>query len=410
MKKNLLYAKKVSFFFSPQLKVLFNCLTTNGDNLRIVGGSVRDFISNNKIADIDLACKFPPEKTLSILESNNVKVVLSGIKYGTLTAIINGQSFQITTLRKDVENFGRSAKVEFVNDFYEDAKRRDFTINAMSIDFAGNLYDYFGGVTDLEGGIVRFIGDSQSRIKEDYLRILRFFRFSCKYAKSLDDEGLNACVKYKNNLENLSIERIKDEFFKILSCKNRNNLMMILKVLRKNEILSFVKGFSWENLDYLQNLFEIEKILNQNFSPLIILIILSPKIDLRLSNAEEKYLQQLIKIQNEANFKCSKKDLLKLMLKFDKSLIKDAFIVKLALNSDFKNFVDDFLKISKILEISKIPDFPINGQDLIYLNAPPKEIGKLLNIAQEYWLENNFTPNNQQIRDFLQKKLKNNDY
>jgi poly(A) polymerase len=304
----------------------------------------------------------------------------------------------------------RPDEIHFAKTLQEDLSRRDFTINAMSIDFSGNLYDYFGGISDLENKIVRFIGDSQSRIKEDYLRILRFFRFSCKHAKTIDNEGLEASIKYKDYLKDLSIERIKDEFFKILLCKNRDNLMIILQIFKENQILDFIKNFSWKNLDYLPNLFEMEKKLKQNFSPLIILAILSPNISLNLSNAEKKYLQILLKIQNDINFKSSKKDLLKLMLKFDKNLIIDAFIVKLTLSGDFKNFVDDFFKISTILETSKIPDFPINGQDLISLQAPSKEIGKLLNLAKEYWLEKDFMLNKQQIISFLQEKLKNNDY
>lgn len=399
--------KKISFPFSPQLKILANALLKDGDELRIVGGCVRDFLANQQIYDIDLACKYSPEKTISLLQLQNIKTVASGIKYGTITAIIDNQSFQITTLRKDVEHFGRSVEVEFIDDFYEDAARRDFTINAMSIDFSGNLYDYFGGFDDLQKGIVRFIGFAETRVKEDYLRILRFFRFSCRYSSNIDNQGLQAIIKYKDNLSDLSIERIKDEFFKILICKNRDNLMRILQIMQNNQILDFV-GFNWSNLNYLKNLFILEKTLKKGFDALIILAILSPNVDFKFSNAEKKYLQLVSEALFVVDFQASQKDLLKLLLNFDTKTIIDIFTIQLVLSSNFENLIDDFIRISKIVQTSKVPDFPINGHDLIALNIKPEQIGKFLEIAKNYWWEHNFSPSKQQISSFLQK-INNND-
>ena len=181
---------------SPNLKVLSSKILKDGDELRLIGGLVRDYLADKKNTtakklDYDLACKFLPEETLKILKQHKIKALPTGIKHGTITALIGNEEYQITTLRKDVENFGRHAKVEFVDDFFEDAKRRDFTINAMSIDFNGQLYDYFDGLKDLKAGNVCFIGDAETRIGEDYLRILRFFRFNAKYGKNIDRFGKN---------------------------------------------------------------------------------------------------------------------------------------------------------------------------------------------------------------------------
>ena len=187
-----------------------------GENIRLVGGSVRDLILAKKVHDFDFACKFLPKKIEKILNENNIKSVPTGLKYGTITAVINHQNFQITTLRKDENQKGRYCEVNFVEDFYEDAKRRDFTINALYLDSLGEIHDYFNGIADLKNHNVRFILDPKTRIQEDYLRILRFFRFSCDYAQNLDKEGLEACLQFKNSLEILSKERVREEFLKII--------------------------------------------------------------------------------------------------------------------------------------------------------------------------------------------------
>ncbi len=394
------------FSFSSQLKTLFNHLLQDGTELRVVGGAIRDALVNKKISDTDLSCKYSPEETVTILEKNNIKTIATGIKYGTITAIVDGEQFQITTLRKDIKNFGRDCEVEFVDDFYQDAIRRDFTINAMSIDFAGNLYDYFGGRQDLENKIVKFIGDANTRIKEDYLRILRFFRFSCFYGKNIDEVGLMACIANKEQITNLSSERIRDEFFKILSCQNRDSLWLILSKMDEVGILPLILQ-NEVSLNRLKNLFELEAILDSKFEPLILLASLCNESKINLSKIEKKYLQIITNLDFVVDFKLAEKaekaekDLFALLLEFDRQIIIDALVIKLVSSNNLQILIDDFLRIRKIIATAKIPDFPINGHDLIAIGIVPENIGKVLKIAQKYWLEANFLATKPQIINFI---------
>ena len=171
---------KIDFPYTDELLLLNDIFNANHeDNLRIVGGAVRNYMIGEEISDFDLSCRLSPEKILDILQKNQIKAIPTGIKFGTITAVIKNKCFEITTTRKDVKTDGRHAVVEYTTNFEVDAQRRDFTFNALYLDFDGNLYDYFNGLNDLKNGIVRFIGNAEDRIKEDYLRILRLFRFYC---------------------------------------------------------------------------------------------------------------------------------------------------------------------------------------------------------------------------------------
>ncbi len=184
--------------------------------IRYVGGSIRKIINNEKVDDIDLATNIIPEKVCEILKKNKVSFYESGINHGTITAKIDQHKFEITTLRKDVLTDGRHAKVEFSNDWYEDASRRDFTFNAIYADLHGNLYDPFDGKKDLNLGIVKFIGDPEERIKEDYLRILRYVRFFLNYSKKDHDENLKKIIKRNiNGISKISSDRLIDELKKL---------------------------------------------------------------------------------------------------------------------------------------------------------------------------------------------------
>ncbi|WP_410520983.1 poly(A) polymerase [Candidatus Tisiphia endosymbiont of Beris chalybata] len=205
---------------------ILSILQQGGGRARVVGGAVRDAILNRKNYDIDIATNLLPQQTIEILGKANIKVLPTGEKYGTVTAFFNKEKFEITTLRKDVQTDGRHASVIFTDDFFQDAARRDFTINALSYcPFEHKIYDYFNGLQDLQESRVIFIGQAHKRIQEDYLRILRFFRFSCYYAKQLDRDGLNACVELKTNLHTLSKERIKWEMDKLVMSANSPHIL-----------------------------------------------------------------------------------------------------------------------------------------------------------------------------------------
>jgi poly(A) polymerase len=185
---------------------------------RIVGGAVRDTLLGLAVSDIDLATTLPPETVIDRLEAARIKAVPTGLDHGTITAVAEGKSYEITTLRRDIATDGRRATVAFSTDWKEDAARRDFTINALYADpQTGRIFDYFGGLADLDGGIIRFIGNADERIAEDFLRILRYFRFLAKYGRGHIDAGaIRACAKGAHGLTALSRERIAQELTRLL--------------------------------------------------------------------------------------------------------------------------------------------------------------------------------------------------
>lgn len=190
-------------------------------DVRFVGGAVRDTLVGRDIKDIDAATRWLPEQTTDKLKAAGIKVIPTGLDHGTITAVRGGEVIEITTLRRDLETDGRRATVAFTDDWLEDAKRRDFTMNAIYMAADGTLYDPFGGEADAKAGHVRFIGDPVERIREDALRIMRFFRFHAHYgAGELDHDGMAAAAANVAMLERLSVERIREELCKLLAAPN----------------------------------------------------------------------------------------------------------------------------------------------------------------------------------------------
>ncbi len=203
----------------PGLRRIVAALCADGGAVKVVGGAVRDTLLGLPVTDIDLATPLVPEEVTRRLEAADVKVIPTGIAHGTVTAIASGDHHEITTLRRDVETDGRRATVAFASEWRDDAARRDFTINALYADpDTGAIDDYFGGVDDLRSGCVRFIGDAATRIAEDHLRILRFYRFAARFGDGdLDAASHAAVVAARQSLKSLSRERIADELTKILA-------------------------------------------------------------------------------------------------------------------------------------------------------------------------------------------------
>lgn len=203
---------------------------------RFVGGAVRDTLLGLPVTDLDIATTQPPQRVVELLESAGIKAVPTGIAHGTITAVASGTVIEVTTLRRDVTTDGRHATVAFTDDWQADAARRDFTINALYADpVSGAIFDYFGGLADLDARHIRFIGDPLQRIAEDHLRILRFFRFLARFGDAPDPAGLEACVARANDLMALSRERIRDELLKLLVAKDAVRVLALMveqRVLR----------------------------------------------------------------------------------------------------------------------------------------------------------------------------------
>ena len=266
---------------------------------RYVGGAVRDDLLHLPVRDIDLATRIPPDEVIRRLEAAKIKAVPTGIEHGTITAVSDAQPFEITTLRRDVSTDGRRATVAFTDDWQEDAARRDFTINAISADpESGELFDYFGGLVDLELRHIRFIGDPLQRIAEDHLRILRFFRFHARLGGGEPDTAaLEACTARANDLMALSRERIADELLKLLSVSDPSPTVAIM--LHRGILRPILPEVSADRLCGLKSLVAAEREAGVSPDPLRRLAALLPQdspiadeiaVRLRLSNKARKRL------------------------------------------------------------------------------------------------------------------------
>ncbi len=220
---------------TPATSALLDALQAEGAEVRFVGGCVRDAVKGLAIKDIDLATPDRPEAVMALLKAAGLKAIPTGIEHGTVTAVSAGESYEITTLREDLETDGRRAVVSYTDDWERDAARRDLTINALSCRPDGTLFDPFGGLTDLRCGRVRFVGHARERICEDYLRLLRFFRFHAFYGQGdLDLEGLTAAAELAPGLTGLSGERVREEFLRLLTAENP---LLVLSAMADSGVL-----------------------------------------------------------------------------------------------------------------------------------------------------------------------------
>jgi len=240
---------------------LLRLLDSNGEQARIVGGAVRNALLRLPVHEIDIATTAIPDEVVRRVGSSGWKTVRTGIQHGTVTVLISGQAFEVTTLRRDVETYGRKAKVVFGRDWVADANRRDFTINALSLSADGQLHDYVNGLSDLAARRVRFIGDPAQRIAEDYLRILRFFRFHAWYGEGAPDgDGLHACIRGRAGVESLSRERVRAELLKLLLAPHATPA---LALMAETDLLGSILGgvvllASFENITKIEAALGVE--------------------------------------------------------------------------------------------------------------------------------------------------------
>ena len=225
--------KDKSWLAQPQVQKIYTVLNGNTDDPHalFVGGCVRNAVLGAPMSDVDLCTKYTPDVATDMLESADIKVIPTGIEHGTVTAVVDGRPFEITTLRKDIETDGRHAQVVFSDKWEEDAARRDFTMNTLLCDIEGNVYDPLGGgYEDAQVGRLVFVGNARERIQEDYLRILRFFRFHAYYGQGdMDQQTLDACVLEKEGVSKLSIERVTSEMLKLLAAENPQKELMAMQ-------------------------------------------------------------------------------------------------------------------------------------------------------------------------------------
>ena len=360
------------------------------NSTKLVGGVVRDAIRGENIKDIDLATKISPKKTARILRDNSFKVIDYAQGHGTISVLSkNGKSlYQITTLRKDIDTDGRHAKVIFTREFYSDVIRRDFTINSIYADFDGKLYDPLGGIKDLNQSKIKFIGDPDDRIKEDRLRILRYFRFLsyyCDKREQVEINSLKSCIKNFNAINHLSRERVRGEFVKLIE---GNNPSFPLKIMKKNNLLDII--IPKLNDVRIQDIYYLKKIPGKCLIKLAYLA-LSANIDMivvsKYLSLSNKTKNHLIKISANLNLPVNILEIKKNIYKMGAELAKDNYILLSSIAS--KRPSKDILKF---IDKWQVPKFPINGNDIVKTGIKDgAQIGKISKLIEEWWIEGGFS-------------------
>lgn len=387
------------FLQRPAVEALFNAL--GFEKNYIVGGAVRDAIIGRVVNDIDFATTLLPDKIITHLKEAKIKFVPTGIEHGTISAIIDKNPYEITSFRKDIETFGRHANVEFTSDIKSDAKRRDFTINALYCNKAGEVFDPTGkGIDDLKSKKIAFVGNPVDRIEEDYLRILRLFRFFAQLDDfSIDENAINACKNLGENIAKLSRERINVEIMKILGA---NNAPKALNLMDENQILFHTIGEKY-NLDKIKTLWENQNQIGLSPNPIRSLIAILPYekdyilrfcADLRLSNKEKTILLDMVKMADFLDGDFNTKMLKIAAFKFGKSLVLD-FIL-----SNMANCYEIYQELSSF----EVPNFPIDGQKLMKYNVKSgPNMGKILKSLEQIWFENDFIIDDNKIMQEIEK-------
>ena len=384
-----------------------NSFSTESE-IRYVGGCIRKIINKEKVDDIDLATNLEPIQVCEALKKNNINYYESGIEHGTITAIIDNQKFEITTLRKDIVTDGRHAKVEFSKNWKDDASRRDFTINSIYSDKDGNLFDPYDGKKDLEKGFVNFIGNADKRIKEDYLRILRYLRFFLNYSKQSHNLETIRTLKINiGRISKLSKERLFDELKKIVKLqtleklsKDKLSLDLILMIFPE---LKNINIFSKLNSSY-RNLLE-----EKDFIFLLSLMIIdnSDNVDYFLYkfNVSKKNQKRIKIIDNFYKEKISSKtfaenNLNKVFYYHGKQALLDILDYKIVKLKRMDNSLNELRK-TYINNIA--PKLPINANLLMkkYRISEGKQLGEKLKIIEKEWVENNFKISDQQVENII---------
>ena len=385
------------FYNSKNIKLLFKNLEKGESKEKevamFVGGCVRNYLQSKKITDIDMATILTPDEIKKKLQNSNFKVIDTGLEHGSVTIVLDHNKFELTTLRKDVKTDGRHAEIKTIDDWKEDSKRRDFTINAIYLSKKGKIFDPQQGVSDLKNNIVKFIGDPQTRIEEDFLRIIRFLRFTIQYKSSIENSTVQAIKLNLTGVKALSKERVLSELLKILKIEN---FFKLIDTKELTEIFLLI----FPELKYLYRFKNFSLIRNyiQNSEILLLSILL---IDLKDNH---EYFCHKYKVSNKT------RDNLKLLGSMFKELQTDKEFFKKNLKNNAYNMGLKNLKILftlnllnkkkisnkeigtyKIIEKISIPKFPFDGKFLLKKGVQEgKKIGVILSEAEKIWVNNNF--------------------
>ena len=393
-----------------EVEKIFKAISSFSPNseIRYVGGCVRKIINKEKVDDIDLAVNLNPANVCEALKKENIKYYESGIQHGTITALINNIKFEITSLRKDIETDGRHAKIEFSNNWKEDASRRDFTINSIYADIEGNLFDPFEGKKDLKIGKINFIGNAEIRIKEDYLRVLRYIRFFLNYSKNKHNpETIRTIKKNLSGFSNISSERLLDEFQKLLRSEGFFKLMkdkdcleiinLIFPQLKNISIFNKLNNFAKNHFNEVDFIFLLSLIIidgTDNVDYFIYKFNLSKKDQKRLLFLNNFNTQ---KIHTKTY---SEKNLNKIFYFNGKEALMDIIYFKIFKSKKIDN---NLLKMIENFKDKEIPTMPLKADILMgkYNISEGKELGKKLKAIEEVWTNNDFKITEKEVQDIV---------
>ena len=392
------------------VKIIFKAINSYSyeSEIRYVGGCLRKILNNEKVDDIDLATNLNPSEVSEILKKNNINFYESGIEHGTITAIIDDHKFEITTLREDIFTDGRHAKVEFSKDWKKDASRRDFTINSLYADLDGNLFDPYNGKKDIEIGQVSFIGDAEKRIREDYLRILRYIRFFLNYSKQPHKEEVIKTIKI--NISGISIvskDRLLDELKKLLKS---NQLEKLSKDKFSIDLLLLIFP-ELKNIKSVINAIKDKKKLFVEFDFIFILLLMvidetdNLEYFLYKYNISKKDKKRAYAINNFYNGKNVSKTLNELSLNkvlyyYGKQAVIDILNFKIIKT---KKVDKKLLSLLEFYRNKTPPRLPI-GADLLmtrYKIPEGRKLGSMLKLIEDEWVRNNFEISDKQIDNIV---------
>ncbi len=395
-------------------RTLFARLTADGDTARFVGGCVRDTVLERKVGDIDVATQATPDRVMALLDGRGIRAIPTGLSHGTVTAVVDGTVYEITTLRRDVETDGRRAKVAFTDDWTGDAARRDFTINALYLDANGTFYDPASGLDDLESGRVRFIGSPRARLEEDVLRLLRFFRFHARYGKGAPDPAaMTACRAFAPRLSGLSRERVWSEFRRILATPDPG---AALRLMDEADALGRVipGAVAFHRLDRAVG---IEAELGLDPSAIrrlaAVLVLEAGDIDgmvrgLRLSRAESARLEKAVATSAQLIEEPDAASIGDRLYRWGERAFGDALTVAWADRRSGGGNESVFERHAHALAAWTRPVFPVGGRDAIALGAAPgPAIGRALEEVEAWWIAREFAPGREACLARLAASLEN---
>lgn len=373
-----------------------------GASARYVGGCVRDRVrgvpSTGRQVDVDIATAASPERVIELLQASGIKAAPTGIEHGTITAISNHRPVEITTLRRDVATDGRRAEVAFTDDWMADAMRRDFTMNAIYADADGALFDPLGGISDAKAGLVRFAGDPDTRIKEDYLRILRFFRFYAWCGKGeIDRDGLQACARNISGLAQLSPERVAKELLKLLAAETPAPAM---RQMAASGVLSAVLPEA-RNIERLVAMADIDA--RHFFEPDAILRLGALLADdgdeaarlaarLRLSNAQRDRLSAMLSARERVFCYMSVREIRRTAYRMTPEAMHDAARLRWAEDPKRIHNAVQWRALLPMIETWQKPKLPLTGDQVRLAGVPDgPQIGRVMREVEEWWIDADFT-------------------